>query len=461
MSTIAEWRERMKSAPVADPIRLIGEGALVVLAPHPDDETIGCSSLLLACAEARRAVAVVALTDGEGSHRGSALTPPLKLAEIRRAEQEAAVACLYGEGAEWLRLSLPDGASARSPRLIDAVESVAALCRRLGASALAAPHPDDPHPDHHAAAAIAHAVRDRRPALRLLNYEVWSRRLTDETPFRREGLTPFRLPTDIRAKRAALQEHASQLGRVVTDDPEGFALPDWFLAEMEEPAEPFSWAAMPGEVPGPEHFARLYADDGDPWHVRSSAYEREKREAALAILGSRRHARALEAGCGEGHLTGALVSSGLADEAVGIDREPSIVERAANRDFGPAARFAVGSLPHDLPDGPFDLVVFSEILYFLREPELDALAEGLKTRVEDGASILLVSYRGPTGTPLSGTDAADFFIARLGQDVRSLATWEEPEYRLDLLQWRGGDAEAPADGAASQTNEGDASPDAG
>ncbi len=453
MSTVAAWRERMATAPIADPLRLIGDGALVVLSPHPDDETIGCSSLLIACGQARRPVALVALTDGEGSHRGSALTPPLKLAAIRRAEQEAAVGCLYGEGAEWLRLSLPDGASGRSPRLVEAVESVVALCRRLGASALAAPHPDDPHPDHHAAAAIAQAVRDRLPGLRLLNYEVWSRRLADEQPFRHAELTAFRLPTDIRAKRAALNEHASQLGRVVTDDPEGFALPAWFLAAMDEPFEPISWSALPGDVPGREHFARLYADDGDPWHVRTSAYELAKREAALAILGSRRHRRALEAGCGEGHLTGALIASGKAEQAVGIDRDPAIVDRANARGFGEHARFQVGSLPDDLPDGPFDLLVLSEILYFLREDALDTLAAKLAVRLEKGASLLLVSYRGATGTPLSGTDAADYFIARLGAGVTSLASQEEPGYRLDLLRWRGGGGRAPAGAAADPTGE--------
>lgn len=452
--TLGAWRDRMAAAPVADPARLIGDGALVVLSPHPDDETIGCSALLLAAGRLGQGVGLVALTDGDASHPNSKLFPPARLAAIRAAEQREAVERLGCDAAEWLRLALPDGASGRDARFGAAVDEAAALCERLGATALAAPHPDDPHPDHHAAAAMALEIRRRRPGLRILFYEVWSRRLARDAPFRQGDLTPFRLRTDVAAKRAALDRHSSQLGRVVGDDPGGFVLPDWFLRAQDDPLEVVSWLAMPGALPEPEHFARLYAGGGDPWHVRSSPYEIGKREAAVRLLAGRRHRRALEAGCGEGHLTAALVREGIAEEAVGFDREPVIVRRAAAMGWGERVRFEVGSMPDGMPEGRFDLAVLSEVLYFLDEEKLQALARNLAKRLEPGATLLVVSYLGPTDTPLGGREASDLFLACLGERAVPVSSLQTTDYRIHRLEWRPERAEARADAGADPNGAG-------
>jgi LmbE family N-acetylglucosaminyl deacetylase len=383
-ATLGDWRRQLAAAPEVDGERLLGPGALVVLSPHPDDETIGCSGLILAAARLGRPVGIVALTDGEGSHPNSVAVPPARLAAIRAEEQRAAMAALGHASAEWLRLGLPDGASGRDARFAAVATEIAAFCKRIGASALTAPHPDDPHPDHHAAAALAMAVRRSLPDLRIIFYEVWSRRLDDDVPFRSEELTPFRVRTDVDLKRLALECHASQLGRVVRDDPSGFVLQAWFLQAMDVPVETASWLHMPGEVPGPDHFANLYANGGDPWHVRSSTYERNKRAAAVELLATRRYTRMLEAGCGEGHLTAAILHAGIAREALAFDRDPTIVTRAGAMGWGNGATFVEGAMPHAIPDGRFDLLVLSEVLYFLREPDLVRLGTALKERLMAG-----------------------------------------------------------------------------
>ncbi|KQT68934.1 MULTISPECIES: PIG-L family deacetylase [unclassified Aureimonas] len=451
--TLGLWNGMMAAAPVAPAERLIGDGGLVVLSPHPDDETLGASALLLAAGRLGRRIGLVALTDGEGSHRASRQMPPPSLAALRVEEQRAAMAALGCAGAEELRLSLPDGASGRSPGFEEAAARIAALCDRIGATALAAPHPDDPHPDHHAAAELARRVRALRPALRLLHYEVWSRRLPPDAPFRSEGLVAFKVATDIARKRGAIACHRSQLGLVVSDDPEGFVLPGWFLAAQEDPLERYGWEAMPGHVPGPEHFARLYAGDGDPWHVRSSAYEADKRAASLAMLEGRRYASALEAGCGEGFLSRGLVEAGIAGAILGVDREPAIVERARARTTSPDVRFAVGAMPDALPEGAFDLVLLSEVLYFLNEAGLAALAGALSARMVPGAHLLLVSYLGPTDTPLGGREAADVFAACLGAGAKTVRVSSTPDYRIELLEWRPAPPAAPAEGGGDRRGE--------
>lgn len=425
----------MAAAPIAPAERLIGEGGLVVVSPHPDDETLGASALLIAAGRLGRRIGLVALTDGEGSHRASRLFPPERLAAIRTAEQREAMAALGSREAEELRLSLPDGASGRSLGFEEAAERIAALCDRIGATALAAPHPDDPHPDHHAAADLARRLRTLRPALRFLTYEVWSRRLADDAPFRTTDLTPFRVETDLDRKRAAIACHRSQLGLVVADDPEGFVLPAWFLEAQDDPQERYAVEAMPGRVPAPEHFARLYAGDSDPWHVRSSGYEAEKRAASVAMLDGGVYESALEAGCGEGFLTRALDEAGIARRILGFDRAAAIVERATARTTSGAVRFTIGSMPDAIPDGSFDLVVLSEVLYFLDEAGISALANVLATRLMSGAHILVVSYLGPTDTPLDGQQSSDLFVASLGRSARTIRSRTEPDYRIELLEW--------------------------
>ena len=433
MAHLGELRHAVDAAPTADPLRLIGAGGLVILAPHPDDETIGASALIAAAADAGRELALVALTNGEGSHRGSIAFPPERLADLRRNEQDAAMAILSGGASvETLCLDLPDGASEWHPDFDHCAARIAALCDRISATALAATLPDDPHPDHRAAGRLARVVRTLRPHLRLLFYPVWLDRLDDASEIESDDLLPFRLPVTESRKLAALTCHASQLGRIVHDDPGGFVLPGWFLKRQGESLETVFWAAMPGRPPGAAHFASLYAEENDPWQVCSSAYKAEKRRATLSVLGDRSFERGLEVGCGEGHLT-ALLAERCRD-TIGIDLDPAIVRRATERHgMNPGLAFRQCRLPEAFPHGRFDLLVFAEVLYYLSEAELWRLALAVEAATRLGADVLLVDYLGATDTPLSGADAADVFIACLGPGWR-VKTVSRPSFRIDRLQ---------------------------
>ncbi len=441
MSRYGDWCARHDVAPVVDPLLLIGAGGLVVIAPHPDDEALGASGLLLAAAQAGRAVGLVALTDGEGSHRGSAEWPPERLAARRREEQALAMAELGCETAEMLRLALPDGASRWHDDFAGAAEKVAALCDRTGATALASTVLFDPHPDHEAAALLAEAVHRLRPHIRLLSYPVWSLRHPEDKEVDVEGLHPFRIETPIVEKARAIARHETQMGSVVTDDPEGFALPDWFLRHHQGPFECVFWHMRPGIPPGAEHFETLYRGDNDPWGARDSAYEIEKREDVIHFLGDDWQGSAIEIGCGEGHLSAALATRFSA--VTGFDLDPNIVARANARHGAPGrVEFHVGRMPDDFPDLPFDLLVLSEMLYFLTEPEIETLLSRACRKSRPGAGLLLVNYLGPTDTPLSGDDAADFLRMVAAEKLTLERSIRRDRYRLDLLRFRAPPGEA-------------------
>ena len=124
---------------------------LVVVAPHPDDEVLACGGLLSMHAESGGAVLLVAVTDGEASHRGSTVWTRSELASRRCSERVQGLERLGLPAAQIERLALPDGHLA---------EHMAALRSRLLAllqpdDVLVSTWPHDGHPDHEAAGRAA------------------------------------------------------------------------------------------------------------------------------------------------------------------------------------------------------------------------------------------------------------------------------------------------------------------
>ena len=116
--------------------------------------------------------------------------------------------------------------------------------------------------------------------------------------------------------------------------------------------------------------ARAFFEDlwrrGDPWNFESSGFEQDKYMRQLAIIADRRYAHALEIGCGSGCFTRLLAQ--IADRVVALDIAPAAIARA--REMGrntDVVDFRVGNImDYDLrAEGPWDLVVMSETIYYL------------------------------------------------------------------------------------------------
>ncbi|MGJ3232422.1 MAG: PIG-L deacetylase family protein [Oceanicaulis sp.] len=201
---------------------------ILVLAPHPDDETCGCGGLLAMAAAAGVRIDVVLLTDGTASHRASDSHPPARLAALRRAEMARALRRLNCR-ARPVRLGLPDGDCEllSATDLAPARRRLERVLRRAAPDLILAPWRRDPHGDHRAGAVIARRAAVRAaPRARLAEYDVWTALTGEPGDQPRPGeVDPVAL--DVRpvlsAKRRALAAHASQLGRRITDDPDGFA----------------------------------------------------------------------------------------------------------------------------------------------------------------------------------------------------------------------------------------------
>lgn len=185
-TTEAEWaRWAAALAPLALPVA----SSTIVVAPHPDDESLAAGGLISGLVAAGGRVRVVTVTGGEGSHRGHP-----GLVDLRRDEQGRALAAL-GVTEPAIRLDLPDG-SVHLHRFELATALEAAL---HDVDLVVAPWWSDGHTDHDACGRVAHEVVAGSGA-RLLAFPVWAWQWA--TPDDLDGLALQRLDL-ARSQRAA------------------------------------------------------------------------------------------------------------------------------------------------------------------------------------------------------------------------------------------------------------------
>lgn len=148
------------------------------------------------------------------------------------------------------------------------------------------------------------------------------------------------------------------------------------------------------------YFDELYASDPDPWGFATSDYEAAKYAATLAAL-EPPYASALEVGCSIGVLTARLAEH--CERLLAIDVAESALAQARER--VPRATFERREIPEQWPDGPFDLIVCSEVLYYLDAAALDQAIDQIERTLAPAGSLLAVHWRHRTRTyPLLGDE---------------------------------------------------------
>jgi LmbE family N-acetylglucosaminyl deacetylase len=172
MLRLLRWVLRWRARPL-----LLPPGPILIIAPHPDDETLGCGGLIMRERQAGRRVHLAFLTDGSQSHRSHPLLTPTALAKLRHAEAIEAAACLGVPADELTFIDLPDG---ELPRLApsereQAVDALSALLCRLQPAVMLVAYRRDGSSEHEAAFPLVTAVLQQarlRPLL--IEYLVWA-----------------------------------------------------------------------------------------------------------------------------------------------------------------------------------------------------------------------------------------------------------------------------------------------
>lgn len=184
-----------------------------------------------------------------------------------------------------------------------------------------------------------------------------------------------------------------------------------------------------------DRFDALYAENIDPWNFAASAYEREKYQATLNALPRDRYNSGLEVGCSIGELTRLL--SSRCDHLLGVDVSNIALEEARRRTADlPNISYQQAELPAAWPDGVFDLIVLSEVLYFLSAREIVELAERVGRALSPSGDCLLVNFTCPIDGGIQGDAAAELFLSEWethGFEPIPLAVGAA-SYRIDLAR---------------------------
>jgi len=183
-----------------------------------------------------------------------------------------------------------------------------------------------------------------------------------------------------------------------------------------------------------EYFETLYGQSPDPWGFETSPYEREKYERTLGVLQGQRYQRALEVGCSIGVFTTMLAP--LCDELLAVDVSEKAVAAARDRLTSfPHVRIERRRLPEDTPEGQFDLVVASEVLYYWPKGVMLAALRRFEEILAPSGVLLAVHWRKETKTyPLQGDEVHELLLEHTR--LANITAMVEPEYRLDLFEDR-------------------------
>lgn len=350
-------------------------GRVMIIAPHPDDESLGCGGLITLLRAQNAEVSVLFLTNGEASHPNSKKFPAKKLGALRKAEAINA-GKIMGVGKDLLYfLDAGDGhLSAYLEKGDSLIKKLKEIFQQNWPDTLFVPWRRDHHIDHVATSELVRRAT-RGMAVEVAEYPIWlwKKGKPEDWPEKVEIL-PFRLSVrevkDIKMK--AINAHKSQMTKLIDDDSEGFIFTEDLLEPFLGEYEYFFFQNKKKPAVSADYFEDLYKESTDPWNFESSSYEQEKYENTLKAIPENKFEKALEIGCSNGVFTSLFALQ--CEDLLAIDTSKIALKSAEKRcaDFS-NCRFLQWDIAQGLPEKKFEAIIFSEVGYYFEKEKLRSI----------------------------------------------------------------------------------------
>ncbi len=418
-------------------------GSLLVLAPHPDDESLGCGGLIRILKNFDQPVSVVFVTSGQASHPNSKTHSQNTLGKLR--ENEALEACkvlgVPEDNVHFLKAQDGQLTYLDDSAILSLVEEIYKIFERHDFRAVAMPWRRDPHPDHIIVSQIGDMVLSKTSNETIkIEYPIWLWRngVILDWPDKSE-VSPYRLNIeDVFTKKwKAINKHRSQLGNVIGDDPYGFVLTKELLKPFSSTTEYFFLGKRRHlNTLGEAYFEDLYSQKTDPWNFRESDYEHQKYKRSIAALGSKKYDHCLELGCSIGIQTKML--SQICSTVLAVDISKAAIETAKHNCYRITnVNFETCDVVKSFPKGKYDLIICSEVGYYLNPTDLLSLFENIDGSVQPNGKLLMVHWTPfVPDYPLSGDEVHERFMSFVEpmEKYRELVHERHDLYRLQVWE---------------------------
>lgn len=412
----------------------------LIMVPHPDDESLACAGLISKLIENGTQVHIILTTDGSRSHPNSKKYPAAKLSQLRRDELQKALGLLKVDLNHLRCYQAQD--SLMPTKGVEGFDDLVGILvndlKRIQPDLILLPYELDPHCDHRATHQLLISALEKAAIARpvLWEYPIWlyEHAAPSDVPVLEKGELLALDVTEYSALKArCIAAHVSQTTTFIDDDPDGFILLPEVIDNFTRGMEYFMEREKinPSATLKETYFENMYQRDTDPWDFEESVYENLKYRATIAAIPQIVYKNALEIGCSIGVLTKMLAP--LCEKLIAMDLSITALESAQRRlsEYGQVT-FLKGGIPQDFPDGEFDLVVMSEVGYYLSKADLQHTKKQIIKSLQPNGVLILVHWTHFVADyPLTGDEVHDLFLDSGLFHRHSSCT---ADYRMDVYQ---------------------------
>ena len=185
-----------------------------------------------------------------------------------------------------------------------------------------------------------------------------------------------------------------------------------------------------------DYFNDVYRNNDDPWNFETSEYELNKYKATINALAKDTYQNVFEIGCSIGVLSEMLAPACAKLLAVDAAESPLLKARERLQKY-PQVSIQKMAVPDQFPNEQFDLILMSEVGYYLAMPDLERLKEQILSHLETKGQLLLIHWTPEVHDyPLTGDEVHDAFMTLTGpgKPLKHILSQREKTYRLDSFE---------------------------